>query len=71
MGPIEQSKPTLTEYQVAAKRIRNEVRHQEYTARWARWRQENPEMIEALDDLAALVDRDDPPRPLPLLGDPG
>jgi hypothetical protein len=70
MEPFDRSKPTLTAYQAAGKRIRDEVRHQEYTARWTRWRQENPEMIEALYELAALVDRDDPPRPLPPLGDP-
>jgi hypothetical protein len=55
----------LGRYEVTCKRIRAEVWHLDGTHRLARYRQEWPDFWEAVDDMVALLDEDDPPRPLP------
>lgn len=52
----------------AAKRMRSEVWHLTGTHRLARYRSEWPDFWAAVDDIVAVLDEVDPPKPLPPLG---
>lgn len=45
------------------------MRHLEGTARLTRYRAEWPDLFEAADEMVAVLDTFDPPRPLPACGE--